>query len=65
MSRSPQSLTAVSQDYLKVIWSAQEWSDAPVTTKALAARLGVGASTVSETVRRLADAGLVTHEPYG
>ncbi|CAL8978785.1 HTH-type transcriptional regulator MntR [Cellulomonas sp. T2.31MG-18] len=65
MSQSPQSLTAVSQDYLKVIWSAQEWSDAPVTTKALAARLGVGASTVSETVRRLADAGLVTHEPYG
>jgi DtxR family transcriptional regulator, Mn-dependent transcriptional regulator len=58
-------LTAVTQDYLKVIWSAREWSDQPVTTKLLAARLGVGASTVSETVRRLADAGLVTHEPYG
>ena len=64
-SPSPQSLTAVSQDYLKVIWSAQEWSDRPVTTKALAARLGVGPSTVSETVRRLVEAGLVTHEPYG
>ena len=60
-----QSLTAVAQDYLKVIWSAQEWTDQPVTTKALAARLGVGTSTVSETVRRLADAGLVSHEPYG
>jgi DtxR family Mn-dependent transcriptional regulator len=58
-------LTAVTQDYLKVIWSAREWSDQPVTTKLLAGRLGVGASTVSETVRRLADAGLVTHEPYG
>ena len=65
VSPSPQSLTAVSQDYLKVIWSAQEWSDRPVTTKALAGRLGVGASTVSETVRRLVEAGLVTHEPYG
>lgn len=60
-----QSLTPVAQDYLKVIWSAQEWSDRPVTTKSLAARLGVGTSTVSETVRRLADAGLVSHEPYG
>jgi DtxR family Mn-dependent transcriptional regulator len=60
-----QSLTAVAQDYLKVIWSAQEWTDRPVTTKALAARLGVGTSTVSETVRRLVDAGWVSHEPYG
>ena len=60
-----QLLTPVAQDYLKVIWSAQEWSDRPVTTKALAARLAVGTSTVSETVRRLVDAGLVSHEPYG
>lgn len=65
MSESPAPLTAVSQDYLKVIWGAQEWSDAPVTTKLIAGRLGVGPSTVSETVKRLADAGLVTHRPYG
>lgn len=58
-------LTAVTQDYLKVVWSAQEWSTQPVTTKMLAARLGVGASTVSETVRRLADTGYLTHQPYG
>lgn len=64
-STGPGALSAVTQDYLKVVWSATEWSDVPVTTKLLAARLGVGASTVSETVRRLADAGLVTHEPYG
>ncbi|GHS89197.1 DtxR family transcriptional regulator [Actinomycetota bacterium] len=57
-------LTAVAQDYLKVIWSAREWSSAPVTTKMLAERIGVGASTVSETVRRLADQGLVVHAPY-
>ncbi len=62
---APPSLSAVAEDYLKVVWAAQEWSDQPVTTKLLATRLGVGASTVSETVRRLADTGLVTHEPYG
>ncbi|MCC2316319.1 metal-dependent transcriptional regulator [Cellulomonas xiejunii] len=65
MSQSAAPLSAVTQDYLKVIWGAQEWSDVPVTTKLLASRLGVGASTVSETVKRLADAGLVSHRPYG
>jgi len=61
----PSSLTPVAQDYLKVIWAARERSSLPVTSKRLAERLGVGASTVSETVRRLADQGLVTHAPYG
>ena len=65
MSTSAATLSAVSQDYLKVIWGAQEWSHVPVTTKLLASRLGVGPSTVSETVKRLADAGLVSHRPYG
>ena len=61
----PTALTPVAQDYLKVVWSAGEWSTAPVTTKMLAERLGVGAPTVSETVRRLCDQGLLTHPPYG
>lgn len=61
----PEGLTAVTQDYLKVIWTAAEWSAAPVTVKALAERLGVGAPTASEQVRRLVDQGLVTHAPYG
>ena len=58
-------ITPVVEDYLKVVWSAQEWSDTPVTTKQLAERLGVGASTVSETVRRLCGMGLLEHERYG
>ncbi|WP_240675567.1 metal-dependent transcriptional regulator [Cellulomonas endophytica] len=58
-------MSPVWEDYLKVVWSAQEWSDRPVTTKMLAARLGVAPSTVSETVRRLSDAGLLSHAPYG
>ncbi len=58
-------LSPVAQDYLKIVWNAQEWSDAPVTTKSLAERLGVGASTVSETVRRLTSQGLLSHARYG
>lgn len=62
---SAQHLTQVAQDYIKVVWSLQEWSRAEVTTKDLAERLGVGASTVSETVRRLAAQGLLEHKRYG
>ncbi|ATA28088.1 Mn-dependent transcriptional regulator MntR [Mycobacterium lepraemurium] len=62
-------LTAVGQDYLKAIWNAQEWSPegAPqkVSTKMLAEKIGVSASTVSESIRKLAEQGLVDHEKYG
>jgi DtxR family transcriptional regulator, Mn-dependent transcriptional regulator len=65
----PGGITAVGQDYLKVIWNAQEWSteEAPqkVSTKMLAARIGVSASTASESIRKLAEQGLVDHEKYG
>ena len=57
-------VTSVVEDYLKVIWKMQEWSTEPVTTSLLAERLGVGAPTVSETVRRLVAHGWVEHEPY-
>ncbi|MFW0784737.1 metal-dependent transcriptional regulator [Gordonia sp. CPCC 206044] len=58
-------LSTVTQDYLKVIWTIQEWADVKVTTKMLAERLGVSASTASEAIRKLADQGLVSHERYG
>ncbi|RAV13239.1 metal-dependent transcriptional regulator [Mycolicibacterium sp. GF69] len=58
-------LTTVAQDYLKVIWTVQEWSLEKVSTKLLAERLGVSASTASESIRKLADQGLVNHEKYG
>ncbi len=57
-------LTPVAQDYLKVIWSATEWGDPPITTKGLAARLGTTQANVSDTVKRLAAQGLVTYESY-
>ena len=58
-------LTAPTQDYLKMIWSATEWSESPITVGAMAERMGVKPSTVSDGIRRLAKQGLVTHAPYG
>lgn len=58
-------LTSAAQDYLKLIWTASEYSSEPVTAGGLAQRLGVSASTASEGVRKLADSGLVTHARYG
>lgn len=61
----PDGLSNVAQDYLKAIWTAQEWSPEKVSTKMLAEKIGVSASTASESIRKLADAGLVDHEKYG
>jgi DtxR family transcriptional regulator, Mn-dependent transcriptional regulator len=57
--------SAAVQDYAKAIYSLETRSDQPVSTSALADRLGVSAASASAMVRRLADQGLVTHEPYG
>lgn len=58
-------LSTNAQDYLKAIWSAQEWSEAPVTTSWLADRMHVRPSTASETIKRLSEQGFVEHAPYG
>ncbi|HLT82929.1 MAG TPA: metal-dependent transcriptional regulator [Phototrophicaceae bacterium] len=62
---APLPTSNVSQDYLKAIYAAVEWGGPATSVGALAARMGVSASTASETVRRLADEGLVHHERYG
>ena len=62
---APDRPTPTGEDYLKAVWRAQEWSDAPVTPSDLATALGAARSTVSETVRRLADQGLLSHPSYG
>ena len=58
-------LSTTAQDYLKVIWTATEWSATPITVKQLAERMGVRAATVSDGIRRLAEQDLLVHEPYG
>lgn len=58
-------LTASTQNYLKVIWGLQEWSDEPVSNSAIAEAAGVRLSTVSDALRKLLDQGLVEHARYG
>jgi len=58
-------LTPATQDYLKVVWAAREWDDDGPTTTALAARLGLSVSSVSDGVKRLTAQGLLEHAPYG
>jgi len=53
------------EDYVKVIYAHTEWQPEPITTGALAARLGLAASSVTEMVKKLVAQGLVSHEPYG
>jgi DtxR family Mn-dependent transcriptional regulator len=56
--------SAAIEDYAKAIYTLQERSRGPVSTTALADRLGVTAGSVSAMVKRLDGAGLVEHEPY-
>lgn len=58
-------LTSTVEDYLKVVWSFEELGAEKITTKALAKRLGVTAATVSITVRRLTEQGLLEHPRFG
>ncbi|WP_291048569.1 metal-dependent transcriptional regulator [Herbiconiux sp.] len=53
------------ENYLKTIYAHTEWQPDPITPSALAARLGVAPSSVTEMVKKLAAAGLITHVPYG
>jgi DtxR family Mn-dependent transcriptional regulator len=52
------------QDYAKAIYALGRHADGPVTTNALAERLGVSAASASGMVKRLDGLGLVEHVPY-
>ncbi len=56
---------AVTEDYLKTIYAHTEWQSDDITPSQLAARLELAPSTVTEMVKKLAAAGLVTHRRYG
>jgi DtxR family Mn-dependent transcriptional regulator len=51
------------EDYLKAILE-QEASGTPAQTTAIAESLAVAPASVSGMVKRLAEAGLIAHEPY-
>ena len=56
--------TPAVEDYAKAIFSLESRSDQPVSTNALAERLGVTAGSVSAMLRRLDELGLIAYVPY-
>jgi DtxR family Mn-dependent transcriptional regulator len=68
-AREPVSVSSAIEDYAKAIYALEIRGDegprrSPVSTNALAERLGVTAASASGMVKRLCELGLVTHEPY-
>ena len=61
-SQAPQPLSGPVEDYLKAIYDLERGE--PATTNDIALRLDISPASVSGMVRRLADQGLITHEPY-
>jgi DtxR family Mn-dependent transcriptional regulator len=52
------------EDYAKAIYALERRGPEPVTTNALADRLGVTAGSASGMVKRLGELGLAEHRPY-
>jgi DtxR family Mn-dependent transcriptional regulator len=52
------------EDYSKAIFSLQSRSEEPVSTNALAERLGITPGSVSAMLKKLDELGLITHVPY-
>ncbi len=57
-------MSTMAEDYLKILWKAEERGTGPVTTRDIAAILGVAASSVSGNLRKLDRDELIVHEPY-
>ncbi|HEU4558361.1 MAG TPA: metal-dependent transcriptional regulator [Longimicrobium sp.] len=55
--------TPVVEDYLKAIWMLQQ-QESPVATSRIAERLGLTSAAVTAMVKRLAEQGVLRHEPY-
>ncbi|MFD2759075.1 metal-dependent transcriptional regulator [Gulosibacter faecalis] len=55
----------VEEDYLRLIWKAEEWDGRGATPAELVAATGTVPSSVSGALNRLARRGLILHEPYG
>ena len=52
------------EDYTKAIYALERRDAEPVSTNALAERLGVTPASASGMVKRLGELGLVEHQPY-
>src|SRR5918996_968141 len=56
--------TEAVEDYAKAIHALAKRCEGPVTTSALAERLGVSPGSVTAMLKRMGEMGLVEHEPY-
>ena len=65
MSDASSNYSAVVEDLLKLVWSAEEAGRDGVKPKDVSEYMGVVPSTATENIQRLARQGLVTHERYG
>jgi DtxR family Mn-dependent transcriptional regulator len=52
------------EDYAKAIYALERRDSEPVSTNALAERLGVTPASASGMIKRLGELGLVEHQPY-
>jgi DtxR family Mn-dependent transcriptional regulator len=56
--------TEAVEDYAKAIHALSHRDEGPVSTSALAERLGVSPGSVTAMLKRMGEMGLVKHEPY-
>ena len=59
----PAGLSRSVEDYLKTIYQLTE-GEAEAATSDIAARLGIAPASVTGMIKRMAESGLVEHEPY-
>src|ERR1035441_4697577 len=64
MSAKDLTRTPAVEDYAKAIFSLESRSEEPVSTNALAERLGITPGSVSAMLKRLGELGLIRHVPY-
>lgn len=60
----PRTTSAAIEDYAKAIYALEARTGRPVPTNAIADRLGVTAGSASAMLKKLAQLGLVSHNPY-
>jgi DtxR family Mn-dependent transcriptional regulator len=62
--QEPTLISSAVEDYAKAIYALEARDGGPVSTNALADRLGVTAASASGMAKRLGELGLVEHQPY-
>jgi len=63
-SQEQTAISSAIEDYAKAIYALERRGGEPVSTNALAERLGVTPASASGMVKRLCEIGLVEHQPY-